>query len=155
MDRHQDLSVLTCVNAAGSPPPAARRTEPRRPGAAHCFAICALAVCTLAVGTVARSDDTAAAGARSRIHLSVRPAMAEANAVTRFRFVASRRVGDTLRPVRAATVSFAGVRATTDRRGRAVIVRRLDTGHYRARACKTSLSCGIARVVVLPHGAAR
>ena len=75
--------------------------------------------------------------------------------MTPFRFVAARRVGASFRPVRAATVSFAGARAQTDRRGVVVIVRRLRTGHYRARACKTSLACGIARVVVLPHGSAR
>ncbi len=116
--------------------------------------MCALAVCALA-GATAQADGGAAADARGRIHLSVRPATAEANAVTYFRFVATRSVGDTLRRVRAATVSFAGARAHTDSRGRAVIVRRLRTGHYRARACKTSLACGIARVAVLPHGAAR
>ena len=53
-----------------------------------------------------------------------------------------------------ATVSFAGARARTDSRGRAVIVRRLPTGTYRARACKASLACGSARVVAIPKVAA-
>jgi hypothetical protein len=102
-----------------------------------------------------RSDGAPAMTRASRIHLSVRPATAEANAITPFRFVAARRVRDGSRPVRAATVSFAGARAQTDERGVAIIVRRLRTGHYRARACKRSLACGTARVVVLPHGTAR
>jgi hypothetical protein len=105
-------------------------------------------------GAACRSDRATATTQTTRIHLSVRPATAETNAVTPFRFVATRRVGGSSRPVRAATVSFAGAHALTDRRGVVVIVRRLRTGHYRARACKTSLACGIARVVVLPHGTA-
>jgi hypothetical protein len=116
--------------------------------------LCALTVCAVA-GATARSDGAATATDRSRIQLAVRPAIAEANAVTPFRFRAARRVGDDVRPVRAATVSFAGVRARTDVRGIVIIVRRLRTGTYRARACKTSLACGTARVVVLPHGVAR
>ena len=91
----------------------------------------------------------------SDLSLSARPATAEADAITPFRLVVARRVGDGFRPVRAATVSFAGARAQTDRRGVGVTVRRLRTGHYRARACKRSLACGTARVVVLPHGTAR
>ena len=88
----------------------------------------------------------------SQIHLSVRPNLAETNAITSFRFLATRRVGDVRRPVRDATIRFAGARARTGRRGRAVIIRRLETGVYRPHACKPALECGVARVVALPHG---
>jgi hypothetical protein len=142
------------VNTAGSPPRAVRLTEPSRLSGKLCLVICALAVCGFADAT-ARSDEDGVATASGRIHVSVRPNPAEANAVTRFRFVVTRHVGDSVRPVRGATVTFAGARARTDRRGRAFIVRRLRAGNYRARACKTSLACGIVRVEVLPHGAAR
>jgi hypothetical protein len=54
--------------------------------------------------------------------------------------------------VAGATVSFAGARARTDALGRATIERRLDTGRYRARACKHGLRCGSAWIDVLPHG---
>jgi hypothetical protein len=120
----------------------------------RCLVIGALVACAPAEAAC-RSHGAPATTQASRIHLSVRPASAEANAVTPFRFVAARRVGDSFRPVRAATVSFAGAHEQTDRRGVVVIVRRLRTGHYRARACKASLACGIARIVVLPHGTAR
>jgi hypothetical protein len=119
---------------------------------AACLAICALTFCVLAA-TIAASDGARAA--MPRIRLSVHPATAEGNTVTHFRFVARRGAGARARPVRAATVSFAGVRARTGSRGRAVIVRRLRPGNYRARGCKTSFACGSARVVALAHGAAR
>jgi hypothetical protein len=145
---------LTRVSTAGSPPSAAQPSELSWLRSTRYLAICALAIC-LPAGAACRSDGSPAATKRSRIHLSVRPATAEANAVTPFRFVATRRVGDSFRPVRSATVSFAGAHERTDSGGLVVIVRRLRTGHYRARACRTSLLCGIARVVVLPHGVKR
>jgi hypothetical protein len=117
-------------------------------------ALCALGACAPAAA-VRPADARGAVAAAERIHLSARPDPAEANAVTPFRFVVTRRVGGERRPVRHARVTFAGRRARTDRRGRAVILRRLPTGNYRARACKASLACGVARVMVLPHGAAR
>jgi hypothetical protein len=95
---------------------------------------------------------TRAAASASRIRLTVRPDLAETNAITSFRFHATRRVGGERRPVRDATIRFAGARARTGRRGRAVIVRTLATGTYRPHACKPALECGVARVVVLPHG---
>jgi hypothetical protein len=101
------------------------------------------------------ADPARAVAGAQRIHLSVRPDPAEANALTPFRFVATRPVGGEPRPVPEASVTFAGARARTDRRGRAVIMRHLRTGNYRARACKASLACGVTRVMVLPHGAAR
>jgi hypothetical protein len=107
------------------------------------------------VAALRPADRAGAVAAAQRIHLSVRPDPAEANAVTPFRFVATRPIGGERRPVPQARVTFAGARARTDRRGRAVIMRRLPTGNYRARACKASLACGVARVIVLPHGAAR
>jgi hypothetical protein len=144
---------LTRVSIAGSASRAAQPSEPSWLRLTRCLVIGALAACAPA-GAACRSDRATATTQTSRIHLSVRPATAEANAVTAFRFVAARRVGDSLRPVRAARVSFAGAHARTDRRGVVVIVRRLRTGRYRARACKPSLACGMARVVVLPHGSA-
>ena len=117
-----------------------------------------LVVCALSVGALAASiasDGASAAGRMPRIQLSVRPAMADGFAVTRFHFVATLGVGVNARAVRAALVRFAGARARTDRRGRAVIVRRLRPGSYRARVCKGALACGSARVSVLARGAAR
>jgi hypothetical protein len=145
---------LSSVSTVGSPSRAAQPREPSWLRLTRCVVIGALAACAPAQAAC-RSDAVPATTQTSRIHLSVRPVTAETNAITPFRFVAARRVGDSLRPVRAATVSFAGAHAETDRRGVVLIVRRLRTGHYRARACKTSLACGIARVVVLPHGTAR
>jgi hypothetical protein len=118
------------------------------------LALCALGACAV-VAAVRPADRAGAVAAAQRIHLSVRPDPAEANAVTPFRFVATRPVGGERRPVPQARVTFAGARAATDRRGRAVVIRRLPTGNYRARACKASLACGVTRVMVLPHGAAR
>jgi len=94
----------------------------------------------------------AGAATKPQIHLTVHPALAEASALTSFHFVATRRVNGASRPVRGATIRFAGARAHTDRRGRATIVRRLDAGHYRARACKTGFTCASARVTALPLG---
>jgi hypothetical protein len=111
-----------------------------------------LALLALAPTTASSYERAGPAAKLPQIHLSVRPALAEANAITSFRFVATRRVGDERRPVRGATIRFAGARARTGRRGRAVIVRRLDTGVYRPHACKRGLECGVARVVALPHG---
>jgi hypothetical protein len=112
-----------------------------------------LALLALAPPTTASPYELPGAVATApRIHLSVRPDLAETNAITSFRFLATRRVGDERRPVRDATIRFAGARARTGRRGRATIVRRLDTGVYRPHACKAKLECGVARVVALPHG---
>jgi hypothetical protein len=97
-------------------------------------------------------EPTGAVAAAPRIHLSVHPNLAETNAITSFKFVATRLVGDKRRPVRDAMIRFAGARAHTGRRGRAVIVRRLETGVYRPHACKATLDCGVARVVALPYG---
>jgi hypothetical protein len=104
------------------------------------------------VATASPYERAGPAATAPRIHLSVRPDFAETNAITSFRFLATRRVGDERRPVRDATIRFAGARARTGRRGRAVIVRRLETGVYRPHACKPALECGVARVVALPHG---
>jgi hypothetical protein len=113
-----------------------------RPAAAIALAACALAA-------------AASSASEPRIHLTARPATAESSAITRFRFVATRGTGTARRPVTGATVRFAGVRARTDSHGRAFIVRRLPTGHYRARACKAGFACGSVRVTVIPRVAAR
>jgi hypothetical protein len=66
----------------------------------------------------------------------------------RFVFVATRAPTD--RRLSAVAITFVGARALTDGRGRAVIVHRfVRAGVYRARACRTRLRCGVARVTVL------
>ena len=72
-----------------------------------------------------------AASAKSDIRLAVTPGQAEAGKPTTFRFHATR----ASRPVRGVTVRFAGKRAKTNRRGRAVIRVALPrAGRYAARA---------------------
>jgi hypothetical protein len=102
-------------------------------------------------GRLSRAD--AAATPDSRIHLSVRPAKVKAFERRRFAFVATRAPTD--HRLSAVAITFAGARARTDSRGRAVIVHRfVRAGLYRARACKTRLRCGIARVTVLLYAPA-
>jgi hypothetical protein len=96
----------------------------------------------------------AAAGAGASappLHLSARPSPAISRAITDFHFRATRRVGDTLRPVRGARITFAGAYARTGPRGQATIRLRLDTGTYRARACKRGLRCATTWIHVLPN----
>jgi len=68
-----------------------------------------------------------------------------------FRFRALVGRGAAARPVRRATIRFAGRRARTDRRGRATIVRRFSRrGRHVARASRRGLRSGRATVRVLP-----
>ncbi|HEV7362982.1 MAG TPA: hypothetical protein VGN71_01235, partial [Solirubrobacteraceae bacterium] len=68
----------------------------------------------------------------------------------RFGFLARVRVAGRLRPLKGARIRFAGRNATTNRRGRAVIVKRLGASRrsrrYTARAFRRYLRTG--RVVV-------
>ena len=63
--------------------------------------------------------------ARTPIRLTVRPRRAQVGRHVRFRFRARVREAGSWRPLRAATVRFAGRRVRTDRRGRVTIARRL------------------------------
>ena len=84
------------------------------------------------------------------IHLSVSPRSLRAGRRVRFRFLARARMGGRLRAVRGARIRFGGRNAHTDRRGRAVIVKRFGASRrsrrYTARAFHRGLRTG--RVVV-------
>jgi hypothetical protein len=95
-----------------------------------------------APAAAAASGAPARRRARPRIRLRVTPTRVRARRRTRFRFTA--RVAG--RPVRGAVVTFAGRRARTNRRGRAVLVRSVKPGRHRARAAKRGLTTGVAVV---------
>ena len=100
------------------------------------------------IGAIALAAPSGAAGA-VRIRLDAGPSPAQSRALTDFHFRATRPDG---RAVRRARVTFAGRQVRTGARGRAKIRLRLDTGRYRARACKRGLRCGTAWINVIPHG---
>jgi hypothetical protein len=77
-----------------------------------------------------------------RLSLAVRPACVPSGQHKRFHFRA--RAGG--KPVRGVRVRFAGRRARTGRRGRAVIAARLGPGAHRAKATKRGLRPATARV---------
>ena len=88
---------------------------------------------------------------RGRIRLSVSPRRTRASRRVRFRFRAVTGRGGAARPVRRATIRFAGARVRTGRRGRASMVRRLRRpGRYTARAGRRGLRRGTATVRVVP-----
>jgi hypothetical protein len=84
------------------------------------------------------------------IHLSASPRSTRAGRRVRFAFLARVRVAGRLRPLMGARIRFAGRNATTNRRGRAVIVKRFGASRrsrrYTARAFRRYLRTG--RVVV-------
>jgi hypothetical protein len=102
----------------------------------------------IALSVLALAAPSGAASA-ARIRLTAGPSPAQSRAITEFHFRATRPGG---RPVGRARISFAGHHARTGARGRATIRLRLDTGRYRARACKRGLLCGTATIEVIPHG---
>ena len=89
--------------------------------------------------------------AKRRIRLRVSPRRARVGRRTRFTFKATARsLCGTRRPVSGATVRFAGRVARTNRRGRAVIVRRFrSAGRFRARARRAGFRSGTAAVRVV------
>src|SRR5205823_9693067 len=86
--------------------------------------VAATAVALGILGISSPGGDAVAVTAPARIHLSARPSVAKVAERTRFVFVATRGTGASRRAVPGAVVMFAGSRARTDRRGRAVIVHR-------------------------------
>ncbi|MFL5883989.1 MAG: PQQ-binding-like beta-propeller repeat protein [Thermoleophilaceae bacterium] len=89
-------------------------------------------------------------GRREAIGLSVRPGRVQPGRAVRFRFHAWR--GS--RPMRGVTISLAGRRAHTDRRGRATLRARLATdGTFLARATRRGLTGSAA--IVAGRGAGR
>jgi hypothetical protein len=70
----------------------------------------------------------------------------------RFAFLARARVNGRLRPVKGARIRFGGRNARTDRRGRAVILKRFGASHrnrrYTARAFARNLRTGHVSVRV-------
>jgi endoglycosylceramidase len=91
------------------------------------------------------------------IHLSASPRSARAGRRVRFVFLARARVNGRLRPVAGARIRFAGRNARTNRRGRAVIVKRFGASRrgrrYTARAFRRDLRTG--RVVVTVRASRR
>ena len=109
--------------------------------------------CATASASSATTGDgrPAAAAKRARIRLRVTPRRTRAGRRVAFRFRALVGRGAAARPVRRATIRFAGRRARTDRRGRATIVRRFSRrGRHVARASRRGLRSGRATVRVLP-----
>jgi hypothetical protein len=71
---------------------------------------------------------------RARLRLRVRPERPRAGRRTRFRFTVRRVKAGRSRPARGATVSLAGHRVKTGKRGRARLVTTQRPGAYRVRA---------------------
>jgi glycerophosphoryl diester phosphodiesterase len=103
----------------------------------------------------ASAAGTGTAGtSRRQMRLLVRPQRVRVGRLVRYRFRAVTGRGTQARPVSQARVTFAGRRATTDRRGYATMVKRLGRpGRFTARATRTGLRS--ARVTVRAVAAAR
>jgi endoglycosylceramidase len=86
------------------------------------------------------------------IHLSASPRSTRAGRRVRFAFLARARVNGRLQPVKGARIRFGGRNARTDRRGRAVIVKRFGASRrdrrYTARAFRRDLRTGRVAVRV-------
>jgi hypothetical protein len=92
--------------------------------------------------------------AARRIRLTATPPVVGTGKRVRFRFRATERGSQPLRPVPRATVRFAGARTRTDARGRASLVHRLRRpGRYTARARRAGFSPGRAVVRARRRGA--
>ena len=83
------------------------------------------------------------------LRLSVRPGSTMVKRRTRFTFTVTTTSSGRRRSVAGATVRFAGSRVRTDRRGRAVMTKRLGrSGRYRARASRRGYRSAVASVRV-------
>ena len=91
--------------------------------------------------------------AKSRIRLSVRPRRVRVGRTVRLRFRATTRKGRR-RAVKRATIRFAGERVRTNRRGVAVMSHRFSTtGRFRARASRSGMRSGKARIAAVRRAA--
>ena len=97
-------------------------------------------------------DRCMAPSRRERIRLSVRPRATRVARRTRFRFRATISRRGNSRPLRGATIRFAGRRTSTDKTGRATITARFtNPGPRRARATKRDFKDATAQVRVRPR----
>jgi hypothetical protein len=104
----------------------------------------------IGLGVERRPKPAGAPGAGPAITLRVKPRRARVGRRTRFVFRARSGTSRPRQPVRGARVRFAGKRRRTNRRGRAVIVKRFaKPGRRRARATKRGFSRGTAIVRVM------
>jgi hypothetical protein len=104
--------------------------------------------------TVVQVDDVRARGlalsSREAIRLKVTPVVARARRVVRFHFLATALSGGRRRPLRGATIRFAGRRVQTNARGRATIVKRFSrAGRHAAFASKRGSRRGVAYVQIV------
>jgi hypothetical protein len=103
----------------------------------------------IGLGVERKAKPAGAPGARPKILLKAKPRRTRAGKRTRFVFRAYRGTGSERKRLRGARVKFGGKRKRTNRRGRAVIVKRFGKpGRKRARATKKGLRRGVAVVRV-------